>query len=212
VNIRRLWVKLALLFVMAAAIGFALPTTLAYLTAKSDTIVNTFTAPYFPAEQTSVDVYVHKTVRNIGTERIGPEGFRFVLQNTQSGESHVQTTGADGSAVFVLPFADADLGKTYTYTLSEINDGRDNIAYSERVYTIEITLSVNADNRIVASAAVDGTPVEQIEAAFENVYNAVILPPLTGDDANLALYAALMLISGAGLAILLTKRYGQALK
>lgn len=207
-NIRRLWVKLALLFVVAAVIGFAIPTTLAYLTAQSETLVNTFDAPYFPPEPASVAVRVHKTVHNTGTESIGPEGFHFQLQNTQNNESFTLTTDANGFASITLPFSDADLGKTHTYRLCEINDGRENVTYSDRAYTIEITLSVNAQNQIVAAASMDGKPVQQIAAAFENVYNAGIVLPLTGDDTPVALYVTLMLISGAGLVFLLTKRNG----
>lgn len=205
-NIRRLWVKLALLFVVAATVGFAIPTTLAYLTAQSDTLVNTFTAPYFPPESASVEVRVHKTVHNIGTESIGPEGFQFKLQNTQNDEAFTLTVNANGLASVTLPFCDADLGKTHTYRLYEINDGRENVTYSDRVYTIEITLSVNAQNQIVASARVDGQPVQQIVTVFENVYNAGIILPPTGDDTPIALCLALMLFSGAGLVVLLSKR------
>lgn len=211
-NIRRLWVKLALLFVVAAVIGFAIPTTVAYLTAQSDTLINTFTAPYFLPEPVSVEVRVHKTVHNIGTESIGPEGFQFKLQNTQNDEVFPLTTDANGFASVTLPFSDADLGKNHTYLLQEINDGRENVTYSDQVYTIEITLSVNAQNQIVASARVDGQPVQQIVAMFENEYNAGIVVPPTGDDTPIARYLALMLISSAGLVLLLTKRNGQVLK
>lgn len=96
-NIRRPWVMLALLFVVAAAVGFVIPTTLAYITAQSDTLVNTFYAPYFPPAETSVDVCVRKVVHNTGTESIGPEGFRFQLQNTQN--SGIRRITADGSDI-----------------------------------------------------------------------------------------------------------------
>lgn len=205
-NIRRPWLALALLFSVVVVIGVAIPSSLAYLTAQSDTLVNTFTAPYFPPEPASVEVRVHKTVHNIGTESIGPEGFRFTLQNTQNDEAFTLTADANGFASVTLPFSDADLGKTHTYRLQEINDGRANVTYSDQVYTIEITLSVNAQNQIVVSARVDGQPVQQIVTVFENVYNAGIIVPPTGDDTPIALYLALMLFSGAGVAVLLSKR------
>ena len=44
-NIRRLWVKLALLLTAVFTAGFAIPGTVAYLWAKSGTLVNHFTAP-----------------------------------------------------------------------------------------------------------------------------------------------------------------------
>jgi len=212
VNIRRLWVKLALLFVVAATVGFAIPSTLAYLTAQSDTLVNTFTAPYFPPESASVEVRVHKTVHNIGTESIGPEGFQFKLQNTQNDEAFTLTADVNGFASVTLPFSDADLGKTHTYRLQEINDGRANVTYSDAVYSIQITLSVNADNQIIASVMVDDRPVQQVEAVFENTYNAGTTVPLTGDKTQIGLYAALMLLSGACILLLLTKRAGRVIR
>lgn len=205
-NIHRSWVRLALLFLLAAVVGFAIPSTLAYITAQSDTLVNTFEAPYFPPEGTGVEVRIQKTVLNSGTESIGPGGFRFGLQHAQSSEPVILTSDVDGYASIILPFTDVDLGQTHVYHLYEINDGRANVTYSNKVYTIEITLSVDAENRIVADASVDGVPVEQIIAAFENTYyEGIILPP-TGDECNVALYVVLMLLSGAGLVILLTRR------
>lgn len=212
-NIRRSWAALALLLVTIAAVGLSVPATLAYSTAKTETLVNTFTVLRLPPAQTSVNVCVQKTVHNTGTKRIGPEGFSFSLQNTQTGEAFVLTSDADGLACVTLPFSEADMGKTHTYRLSEINDGRENVSYSDQVYAIEIALCVDANKQPVASARVDGVPVQQIVAAFENEYHAgdVILPP-TGDDSSLGLYIALLLVSGAGLALLLIRRNRQALK
>lgn len=212
-NIRRLWVILAMLFVTAASVGFAVPATLAYQTAKTETLVNTFTLLRYPPSETSVDVSVRKEVRSIGTQSIGPEGFHFKLQNTQSNESFTLTTDANGFASVTLPFSDADIGKNHTYRLVEINDGRENVNYSDQVYIIQIEITVDAQNQTVASVCVDGVPVEQIVAVFENEYNAgdVILPP-TGDDTNLELYIALLFVSCAGLALLMTKWKCRAIK
>lgn len=211
-NIRRSWFQLALLFLVAVGIGFAIPGTLAYITAQSNTVVNTFGAPYFSPEQTDVDVQVQVTIRNIGTESIGPEGFTIMLQDTESGETFTATTDSDGNAQFSLAFTNDDLGKSHTYTLTQINDGRENIIYSDRVYTIEITLSVNADNQIVAIITMDGNPVEQIIAEFENIYFVDAEIPLTGDDNRIGLYFALTLISGAALVILRPKREDRAVR
>lgn len=53
----------------------------------------------------------------------------------------------------------------------------------------------------------DGQPVQQVVAVFENEYNAGIILPPTGDDTPIVFYLAFMLISGAGLVVLLlTKR------
>ena len=209
-NIRRLWVRLVLLFVVAAVAGYAIPTTLAYVAARSSTLYNTFGAPYFTPESTSVEVSVHKTVHNVGTETISPEGFQFALVNTQNGETITLTANENGFDSAALYFSDADIGKTCVYHLYEVNDGRAGVTYSEKVYTIEITLSVNADNQVVASVTVDGQPVQQIAAEFENICNVGIAPPPTGDATPVALYMALALTSAAAMAILLMRRKGRA--
>ena len=198
-NIRRPWLALALLFVFSAAVGFAIPTTLAYITAQSDTLVNTFTAPYYAPESAGVDVQVNKVVRSKGAQSISPEGFQFCLLDEQTGESVILTADAQGHASAALRFTDADLGRTHAYTLYEINDARPGVAYSDKVYAVEIELNVDAENRIAASVRVDGKAVQWIEAEFVNVYSAgSIFLPTTGDDSRLGLYTMLMLAGAAG--------------
>jgi len=205
-NIRRTWPKLALLLAVAVVIGFSIQSTMAYVTARSQTLTNVFKAPYVPPETDGVEVHVHKTVHNAGTEHLSPEGFQFKLQSLQSEECFTLTADKDGFASVTLPFADAVLGKTYTYHLYEINDARKNVQYDDAVYVIQITPYVSADNRIMAEASVNGKVVQQIAVAFENVYNAGILPPATGDETPLLLYGMLMLISIAGMVFLLSGR------
>lgn len=207
-NIRRSMLMLALLFSVAAVAGNFVPATLAHITAQSNTLVNTFDAPCLSPDEVQVQVTVHKTVHNVGTERISPNGFRFKLESNQSSIPFVMTVDASGYASVTLSFSEADLGKTYTYRLSEINDQRENVIYSKQVYTIRLTPEVNADNQIVVAATVDGVPVENIVAAFENIYSAGSNVPLTGDNAHPLMYALLMVLSGAGMIAL--KRKGRA--
>lgn len=204
-NIRRPWFKLALLLAVAALIGFVLPTTFAYIAAQSNVIVNTFAAPDLPLRETSVSVRVHKTVRNIGEEKIGPEGFRFLLENTSGGESYILTTGTNGFASIELPFNEEDLGKPHTYRLTEIDDERENVSYSDEVYTIRVHLYINVDGQLIASTSVNDVPTTQIVAEFVNVHTDMQIPD-TGDDASLMLYAVMMLLGGAGLFLLLRRK------
>lgn len=196
-NIRRRWVILALLSVVVFAAALSLPDTLAYIAASSNTVRNTFRVDYVPPTPAAVELRVHKTVRSLGEEGIGPEGFRFFLSR-EDGEEVILTSGADGYASATLTFSAEDAGKTFTYRLSEIDDGREHITYSDAVHTIRIALTVDAQNRVVPKMTMDGVNVTRLQAEFVNVYDPVEVPD-TGDGAQLGLYAALMLLGLAGL-------------
>jgi len=201
-NHRRKGLLLALVFGVAVIIVGVVPSTLAYIMAKSDTMVNTFTAPYFQPDGDSALIAVHKTVDNMGFKTIGPEGFHFALYDEAKDETIYMTTDETGYASVLIPFSDADIGKSYTYRLSEVNDGREEVTYSEVVYTVTISVTVNTENDIVTELMLDGQPVRQIVAEFENVYGSAELPH-TGDDSRIALYALLLLASCAGIIVLI---------
>lgn len=209
-NIRRLWPVLALLLSVAVAAGFMLPASLAYITAQSNTIVNSFDAGAISPEDLQVPVRVQKTVSSTGAETISPEGFRFALLCQETGETTELTTNIAGIADAVISLADLQMNKTYTYLLSEINDGRERITYSDQVYTICITLSIDSEIRLVTDITVDGKPVRQIVASFENLYSPAWMPPDTGDHSQPFLYLALMLFSSAGLILLMKQNAGKA--
>ncbi len=146
---------------------------------------------------------VKKTVKNVGSETLGPEGFEFVLTNTTAGASTEAKTDANGDAKFALGFTEADLGKTYTYTLKEKNTGVDNVSYSTVEYAIAVTISLDSENRLVAKITQDGKDVTEVVAGFENIYDYTPLPPAgpqTGDSARPVLWLSLFVLSAAGLA------------
>ena len=196
---------LALVFGVAIIIGSFVPSTLAYIMAKSDTLKNTFTAPYFPPNGDGAMIAVHKTVNNIGLKMIGPEGFCFALYNEADGKTIYMTTDETGYASVILPFADEHVGKTYTYLLSEVNDKREDVTYSEKVYTVTIDVAVNEDYQIVTSLLLDGKPIEQIVAEFENTYGSVILP-VTGDNSQMLQMLFMLLAGCAGIIVLKRKK------
>ena len=61
-------------------------------------------------------------------------------------------------------------------------------------------------NEITADCAIDGKQAHQILVEFENTYFVSVIPPDTGDNARPALWAAMMVISAAGLAVIQKKR------
>ena len=205
-KIRKVAFALALLLMVGVAI--ALPGTIAYIAAKTDTIVNTFNAPHFPPDDVSVNVQVQKIVHNVGTDRIGPEGFQFVLLG-QNNEKHILTSGKNGQASVVLPFTEADLGKTFEYRLYEINDGREDVTYDKTVYDVSITIALDEDkNALIASVKVDGKAAQPV-FRFENTYASGSAVPLTGDEMNIGLCTMLLAVSGLGLLMLVRRKAWQ---
>lgn len=204
-KICRVWLVLALLICATMAASAALPTTLAYMQQESNTVQNKINVVYVPPEDTLVPVRVYKTIVSLGEETIAPAGFRFALRCVETGETLFLSTDETGYAALELPFTEADVGKTYTYELTELDDGDERITYSEQVYTIRIALSVNMDNQVSADVSVNDIHVREVVAEFENVYTPFVLPDTSDADQPL-LYAAMMLLSGAGLLLLLRRR------
>lgn len=202
---RRPWLMLALLLCAATVVAAALPSTLAYIAANSNTVRNTFRVEYLPPEDIAVPVRVHKTVLSLGDETLSPAGFSFRLQNMESGETISMTSFIDGSASVMLPFTADDAGKTYTYRLYEINGGREHVSYDETVYDITITLSVNEVHEMIADLTVNGSPVTEIAVEFVNLYTPAEIPD-TGDEGQLLLWSAMLAFSGAGLVLLMRRR------
>ncbi len=129
----------------------------------------------------SVDIIADKTVVNKGTEEITPEGFKFILQNTDTNETVTALSDADGKVKFVLDYDEADIGKTYTYKLSEVNDGRENVEYSTEEYVFTVTVGYDS-GVITAVLSQDNSAVDKITAEFVNEYDYT--PPQTTETAE----------------------------
>ncbi len=152
----------------------------------------------------TVEIVVNKTVTNLSSEQIGPDGFNFLLENVTLGEYMSAVSDVDGVAVFRLTFTEADIGKVYTYKLSEVNDGREGVIYSTAVYNITITVTLNEDNTLMVDILNNGADVETVEGAFENIY-APDVNPDTG-DVRLSAWIALMALSAGSIVTMTTLR------
>lgn len=201
---RQSMVKLVLLLSIAAVIAFVVPVTLAYIFDKTEPVVNTFVPPQGLNDQTAVNIRILKTVTNSGKEEIGPGGFKFVLENTETGEKLTAESDFKGNASFVLPYAGTDAGKTFFYSVYEINDGREHVTYSEAVYALQVDVNMEED-KPVAKVYVDGAETANCQLAFENLYG-VPEPPDTSDPGMLAVYIALLVASAVLLMVVLRKR------
>ncbi len=170
----------------------------------SDTAVEeiTFNNIFTPKpEDITVNIGVAKTVVNKGSEKIGPDGFEFVLENTTTNEKFNVKSDTAGNANFTLGYTEDDIGNTYTYKLTELNGGKANVTYSTVEYTITVAISLNENNELVAALTKNGENATTVVAEFENVYDYTPVPeypdsPQTGDNTNLHLWFALLFVSG----------------
>lgn len=180
---------------------------------------------------TGIVVNIRKTVKLLGEESIGPEGFRFALTDADDPDNvTVYTTDAGGSASFRLSFTTEDIGKTFTYTLAEENDGREHVLYDDTVYELVIQVTEGEDGSAVA--LLNGEKTDSFTAAFENEYGISVTPvptatpepsatpetsatpvptataspsdmPQTGDENPIVLYIVILVVLAAALVVVL---------
>lgn len=170
-----------------------------------------FTNIFVPKpENITVNIQVEKTVENKGSEEIGPEGFEFVLENTETKEKQTVKSDAEGNAVFALEYTEDDVGKTYTYKLTEVDGGRENVTYSAAEYTVTATVELSENNELFVTFTQNGEAVAEVKAEFENIYDYTPTPvptptpnptdnPKTGDNTHLQLWLTLLLVSTGGI-------------
>lgn len=147
-------------------------------------------------EDITVDINIDKTVLNTGTESITAEGFTFLLDDGV--QSSTVLSDAEGKAKFSLTFTEDDIGKTFHYTLSEVNCGKDHVTYSPAVYAMSVAISLDTEtNTLVATLTNNEVAVKELNVAFENIYHLEIIEeiPETGNDSKLAVWFTLMFIS-----------------
>lgn len=136
------------------------------------TFKNKFTEPDIPEpEAIEIPINVIKSVKSVGTGSIGPENFKFALENISTNERFILTSDEDGLFGFNVKFTSDDIGKTINYRLSEINDDREDIVYSNKVYDIKFVVALGADNKLVVTKYCNGVIVKDINVAFENIYS-----------------------------------------
>ncbi len=160
----------------------------------------------------SVEITANKTVKNTGMAKIGLEGFEFVLENTVNDEKLILASNVEGKAIFTLPYTAKDIGKTYTYTLSETDKGVVGVTYDATVYAISISISLNDDNKLIANIIMNGQMIEKPVVEFVNTYHANLSDfPQTGDNSNITFWFIMMIISGTAciVLVLLDKRYAR---
>ncbi|MBQ7800188.1 MAG: LPXTG cell wall anchor domain-containing protein, partial [Oscillospiraceae bacterium] len=143
-------------------------------TAKEINFKNVYTPK---PQDIKVEIAAGKTVKNIGTEKIGAEGFEFVLE--KDNDKLTAKSDKDGKIKFELDFTELDIDKTYTYSLYEVDGGKENVTYSKVKYTVTVAITLNDKNVLEAEVKVDG---EDKKAEFENVYDYTPKTPEPDED------------------------------
>ena len=127
-------------------------------------------------EDIEIKITSHKTVKNTGDYEIGPEGFTFVLTNTETNVTKRLLSNDYGITIFGITYTKEDIGKTYNYTLHELNDNKTNVTYSDKTYKIQVEIVLNNEDKLQAKLRLDGQEVDNIKATFENIYHRVDVP------------------------------------
>ena len=158
--------------------------------------VNTFVPKPTDLE---IQIHAHKTVHNTGNQSIGPEGFQFMLEQRNSDSRSIMISDEQGNAVFTLIYSEEDAGKSFEYKLSEINDGKEHVTYSNETYDISVDILLE-NNQLKAILHVDQEETNEVFCEFENTYHKIVeqtpqKPANTGDFSKVPFYAFISIIA-----------------
>ncbi|WP_418240309.1 Spy0128 family protein, partial [Ellagibacter isourolithinifaciens] len=126
--------------------------------------------------------------------------FNFLLLDSEGNVVQTAKNDADGKVVFqAIQYTGEDHGKTFKYSIVEVNDGQDNLTYDDHIAKVSVTVTDNGDGTMTVTP-VYGTGDEG--NIFTNLWKLIM--PETGDTsflrfAGLGLLA--VLISSLALAL-----------
>ena len=124
----------------------------------------------FAPSSASVDIAVQKVLKNDSGKEMGLKGFKFQLVGVEKPGTVNAESDEKGEAKFTLTFTGADIGKTFTYKLSEVDTEVADVTYDETVYEIKVTVGQNkTTGELVLTVTRDGKAVEKA-AEFVNTY------------------------------------------
>jgi pilin isopeptide linkage protein len=131
-------------------------------------------------------------VKKILTGKALADGqFSFKIEGPEVNET--VKNKADGTVTFgALSFDQTDAGKTYEYTITEVNDKQANVTYDGKKVTLKVTITDNGDGTLKVTGEYSG------KAEFNNTYKEEA--PKMGDTTMIAPY---IVIGAASLALLL---------
>ncbi len=175
--------------------------TVSYTTDKGDADSIVFTNSYILEDEVKVTLEGTKTYENTVTKQpmeMKDGMFQFQLSSEDYGKDYSKTvTNVGGSFTFPeLVFTEEDVGQTYTFTVKELDGGKDYIGYDDAVYTVEIAIGDDLAGGLTVTKTVNGSPDTPI--AFANTYTpapAIVeleaqkeyTKPMTGGDFSFVL-------------------------
>lgn len=172
------------------------------------TIESVFTNTYFA--NGTVKLTASKEARGF---ELADNQFSFALIDEDGNMVSTAKNSLDGAIEFPsVAYTASDIGKTFVYNISEVNDGQRNIAYDNGSYSAVVTVSDNGDGTLSTDTVVVKGDVKYAEdesidwgsmeavTAGENVFvNSYSLAmPLSGETGApmLAILGALLTIAG----------------
>ena len=94
--------------------------------------------------------------------------FSFILADENGNALQTVQNAADGTITFApISYTEADIGKTFTYTVTEANGGKTGITYDADVITVKVEVTDNGSGTLKAETTADSSPI-----AFTNVFEA----------------------------------------
>lgn len=163
-----------------------------------------FTNIFIPDDVTVAVVTVQKTLDNRSDEEMGLAGFRFALEDLDTLDVVYATTDDSGIARFEMTFTSEDIGKTYTFKLTEVDTGIEDMTYSQSVYEIVVSIGQDPESgMLIIMVTRDGEETEE-NAEFVNVYEPKEEPtepsddpgnPKTGDSVHTSTWTIMMMLS-----------------
>lgn len=118
----------------------------------------------YAAEGTSARIVA---VKRLEGATLADGQFTFQLSDAETGTVlQSATNAADGSVTFALGYGAADAGKTFTYKVSERNDGQAGVTYDGSSYTVKVEVTDDGEGHLSAKASTDDYLV------FTNRYDA----------------------------------------
>ena len=167
---------------------------------------NTFKPPV-PKDK-SVHISVTKLVNNKGGYNRSPEGFEFVLFNSETAEEYTAKADANGDAKIEINLSNEDVDNTLVFKLYEKNCEEKGVTYDTTVYTVEIKPYLNEDYEIVADFFVDGVKTDWVNVEFTNIcdIDKPVIPD-TRMDKSVYFWMILAFLSGTScIVIIITDR------
>ncbi|MDD5922142.1 MAG: FctA domain-containing protein [Eubacteriales bacterium] len=110
---------------------------------------------------------VLKGTKSVKGKGLKADQFQFSLMDKDNNVLSTAKNDADGSFTFdALNYTEADAGKTFTYYVSEVNDGQGGYTYDSKVYKVTVKVTDPGNGALETEFSTDG------DITFVNTYAA----------------------------------------